>query len=71
MYSYPNLIALSPDEMYGVWKAVKELDFELIYGGWYFVPVIKDGKNAILRSLKQSIRIMTGGEEHAIFKEVL
>lgn len=71
MFSYPNLIGLSPDEMYGVWKAVKDLDFELIYGGWYFVPVIKNGKATILKSLKQSIKIMTKGEEHSIFSEVI
>jgi len=71
MYSYPNLIGLSPDEMYGVWMAVKDLDFELIYGGWYFVPAIKNGKAAILKSLKQSIKIMTKSEEHSIFSEVI
>jgi hypothetical protein len=71
MYSYPNLIGLSPDEMYGVWKAVKDLDFDLIYGGWYFVPVIKNGKEAILKSLKLRIRIMMKSEEHPIFSEVL
>lgn len=71
MYSYPNLIGLSPDEMYGVWMAVKDLDFELIYGGWYFVPAIQNGKAAILKSLKQSIKIMTKSEEHSIFSEVI
>ena len=71
MYSYPNLIGLHPDQMYGVWKAVKNLDFEWIYGGWYMVPVIKSGKHAILKSLKQIIKIISNSESHAIFSESL
>jgi hypothetical protein len=70
MYSYPNFIGLSPDEVYGVWKAVKDIDFDWIYGGWYFVPVIKNGKSIILKSLQQIIKIITKNEEHAMFREV-
>ena len=71
MYSYPNLIGLHPDAMYGVWLAVKDLDFEWIYGGWYVVPVIKKGKEAILKSLKQIIKVISGEEKHEIFSEEL
>ena len=71
MYSYPNLIGLHPDAMYNVWLAVKDLEFEWIYGGWYTVPVIKKGKQAILKSLQQIIKIITREEKHAIFSESL
>jgi len=71
MYSYPNYIGLSPDEMYGVWKAVKNLDFEYIYGGWHTIPVIKDGKSAILKSLQQITRVITKSTSHEIFLETI
>jgi hypothetical protein len=69
MWSYPNFIGLGPDEMLGVWKSIKDLDFDWIYGGWYFVPVIKNGKSAILKSLQQITRIITKSTSHQIFTE--
>jgi hypothetical protein len=69
MWSYPNYIALSPDDMYGVWSAIKDLDFEYLYGGWYFVPVIANAKPMILKSLQQIIKITTQATSHAIFSE--
>ena len=71
MYSYPNFIGLSPDEMHGVWKAVKDLEFDWIYGGWYFVPVIKNGKHAILTSLQRITNTITKSTSHPIFQEQL
>ena len=72
MWSYPNYIGLGPDEMYGVWKAVKELDFDWIYGGWYYVPVIKDGKKTILNSLQQITKVMIKDDtSHTIFSETV
>jgi hypothetical protein len=69
MYSYPNYIGLSPDEMYGVWKAAKELDFDWMYGGWYQLPVIKQAKPTILKSLQQITQIITKANTHPIFAE--
>ena len=69
MWSYPNYIALSPDEMYGVWNTIKDLDFKYLYGGWYFVPVIANAKATILKSLQQIIKIVTQDTSHAIFSE--
>lgn len=69
MWSYPNFIGLPPDDMLEIWKAVKNLDFEWIYGGWYTTPVIKNGKPVILKSLQQITRIMTKSTSHEIFQE--
>jgi hypothetical protein len=69
MWSYPNYIALSPDEMYGVWSVVKDLEFDYLYGGWYFVPLIKNAKVVILKSLQQIIKKITQDTSHAIFSE--
>lgn len=71
MYSYPNMIGLAPDDMYAVWNAVKDLEFDWIYGGWYFVPVIKNGKYAILTSLQRIINLLTKSTFHPIFQETL
>ena len=71
MWSYPNFIGLGPDDMLSVWKKVKDVDFDWIYGGWYFVPVIKNGKSAILKSLQQITEIMTKSKSHAIFAETI
>jgi len=71
MYSYPNYIGLSPDEMYNVWNAVKDLDFEYIYGGWYTLPLIKNGKATILKSLQQITKVITKSTSHQIFKETI
>lgn len=69
MWSYPNFIGLGPDAMLSVWKKVKDIDFDWIYGGWYFVPDIKNGKSAILKSLQQITEVMTKSRSHAIFAE--
>jgi hypothetical protein len=69
MYSFPNQIALSPDEMHGVWKAVKNLDFDVIYGGWYTDPVIHNGKHIILTSLQRITKIILKGQQHPLLTE--
>ena len=71
MWSYPNFIGLGPDDMLSVWKKIKDVDFDWIYGGWYFVPVIKNGKPAILKSLQQITEIMTKSKSHPIFTETI
>jgi hypothetical protein len=71
MYSFPNLIGLSPDEMHRVWKAVKNLEFDEIYGGWYTDPVIRGGKAVILKSLQRITQIVLKGGSHPLLKETL
>jgi len=71
MYSFPNQIGLSPDEMHGVWKAVKNLDFDEIYGGWYTDPVIKNGKHVILTSLQRITKIILQGSHHPLLSEII
>ena len=69
VWSSPNYIGLGPDEMLTVWRTVKNIDFEWLYGGWYTVPVIKDAKPNILKSLPRITKIMTDKREHPIFLE--
>jgi len=71
MYSYPNYIALPPDELHNVWKALEPIDFELMYGGWYHVPPIRNAKPVILKSLQRIVQILTQSQSHAIFSETI
>jgi hypothetical protein len=71
MWSYPNMIGLGPDDMLSVWRNIKDLDFEWMYGGWYTTPVLKNAKPVILKSLQQITRIMTKNTNHEIFAETL
>jgi hypothetical protein len=71
MYSFPNQIGLSPDEMHGVWKAVKSLDFDEIYGGWYTDPVIHNAKSVILTSLQRITKIILNSSQHPLLTETV
>ena len=71
MYSYPNYIPLPPDEIHNVWKTVKSINFELMYGGWYQMPPVRNAKPTILKSLQQIVHVLTQSRSHAIFSETL
>lgn len=71
MWSYPNMIGLGPDDMHSVWRNIKDLDFDWMYGGWYTTPVLKNAKPIILKSLQQITWIMTKSTNHQIFAETL
>lgn len=73
MWSIPNAIPLAPDQILGIWKALKGFDIEATYG---FVTVrSKEGDRVsiparILQSAKVCVRAM-GWREHDIFGETV
>lgn len=73
MWSIPNAIPLSPDQILGIWKALKGFEIEATYG---FVTIkSKKGDSVgiparILQSAKVCVRAM-GWREHEIFDEVV
>lgn len=73
MWSVPNMIPLSPDQILGIWRALKGFEIEVTYG---FVTVkSREGDHVgiparILQSAKTCVGAM-GWREHEIFQEVL
>lgn len=72
MWSIPNMIPLSPDEILGIWRALKGWEIEATYG---FSTVRWNGRESeagilerILESARVCVRAM-GVREHAIFEE--
>lgn len=55
MYSYPNLIPLSPTRVRQVAASVEPFEFERIYGAWWERVVPADGKEAVRRSAERYI----------------
>lgn len=58
MYSYPNLIPLSAQEVRRIADAVEPLDFEHIHGAWWGRHVLADAKGAVHRSADRYIRAL-------------
>jgi hypothetical protein len=56
MYSYPNLIPLSPSKVREVVAAVEPFEFERVYGAWWERVVQSDGKAAVRRSAERYIQ---------------
>lgn len=73
MWSIPNLIPLAPDQILGIWRALKGFEIEATYG---FVTVKSEKKDGvgiparILQSAKTCVRAM-GWKEHEIFEETV
>jgi len=55
MYSYPNLIPLSPDSVRDIVSALEPFSFQRIYGGWWDRNVAQDGKQVLKRSAQRYI----------------
>ncbi|TDZ31355.1 Uncharacterized protein C8035_v005967 [Colletotrichum spinosum] len=70
MWSYPNLIPLSPDDVHGIWKAVAGLDFEDAYSAFPGRDARGDAKRRFLESAQLFVRSM-GYLDHAIHSESL
>ncbi|KAE8309698.1 beta-lactamase-like protein [Aspergillus transmontanensis] len=68
MWSYPNMIPLPPDEVLNIWKAVKDLDFDDIRGGFMGTEVNGSCKQRVLESAQIFIKSM-GHFNHAIHEE--
>jgi hypothetical protein len=56
MYSYPNVIPLSPSKVREVVAAVEPFEFDRIYGAWWERVVSEGGKDAVRRSAERYIR---------------
>lgn len=56
MYSYPNLIPLSPSAVRGVLKAIEPFPYDRLYSAWFDKVVVKDAKAAVARSAERYIR---------------
>jgi hypothetical protein len=60
MWSYPNYIPLSESELQGILDAVRPLEFNRIYGGWWHTIVDSDAKTAVERSAERYLRRIKG-----------
>ena len=77
LWSIPNAIPLSPDQILGIWRTLKRFDFQATYGVFAGVSNVKelDGqrmslKQRVLESAKIAVRRM-GLLKHEILQESL
>ncbi|TPX57303.1 hypothetical protein PhCBS80983_g03895 [Powellomyces hirtus] len=56
MYSYPNYVPLAPKEILGIWNAVREWQFEDVYGAFAGQSVIGDARKKVLWSARRYLR---------------
>lgn len=57
MWSYPNMIPLTPEAVMGIWKGVAELEFNTTYGGFPGQDARRpDLKKQVLDSMKLWVR---------------
>ncbi|CAK37146.1 hypothetical protein CBS147343_1923 [Aspergillus niger] len=68
MWSYPNMIPLPPDEVHGIWKAIKHTEFDRAYGAFMGMDTVGNCKKRVLDSAKIFVRAM-GYLDHAIHEE--
>ncbi|KAL4920012.1 beta-lactamase-like protein [Aspergillus aurantiobrunneus] len=68
MWSYPNMIPLSADDVHGVWKAIKHTEFEITRGAFIGMDTDTDSKKRLLDSAQIFVRAM-GYLDHAIHQE--
>ncbi|KAL3464073.1 beta-lactamase-like protein [Aspergillus heterothallicus] len=68
MWSYPNMIPLSADDVHVIWKAIRHTDFEITRGAFVGMDTDTDSKNRFLDSAKIFVKAM-GYLDHAIHQE--
>ncbi|KAL4909028.1 hypothetical protein BDW74DRAFT_187439 [Aspergillus multicolor] len=68
MWSYPNLVPLSADDVHGIWKAIRHTDFEMTRGAFIGMETDKDSKKRLLDSAQIFVKAM-GYLDHAIHQE--
>ena len=56
MYSYPNLIPLSAKKVKHIYKVLKEVPFDRIYGGWFERKIFSGAKEAFEKSVSRYIQ---------------
>lgn len=61
-------IPLSPDEIHGIWNAIKDLDFEDTYGGFLGKEIRGNSKEKVLQSAKIVVRA-SGHLQHPLLNE--
>jgi hypothetical protein len=60
MYSYPNLIPLSAQEIERIRGIVETLEFDRVYGAWWHTIVAEDAKAKVLRSADRYLAALAG-----------
>ncbi|KAL4989888.1 beta-lactamase-like protein [Aspergillus falconensis] len=68
MWSYPNMIPLSADDVHGIWKAIKHVEFESTRGAFIGMETDTDSKKRLLDSAQIFVKAM-GYLDHAIHQE--
>jgi hypothetical protein len=56
MYSYPNLIPLGEQAIYGIAGALEPFDFDRLIGAWWDRVVPRDAKEVVMRSAERYVR---------------
>jgi glyoxylase-like metal-dependent hydrolase (beta-lactamase superfamily II) len=59
MYSYPNLIPLSPSQVRGIAAALEPFEFDTIHGAWWDRVIDRDGSAVVRRSADRYVRALT------------
>jgi hypothetical protein len=59
MYSYPNLIPLSPTQVHGIAAALEPFEFDTIHGAWWDRVIDRDGSAVVRRSADRYVRALT------------
>ncbi|OAA61048.1 metallo-beta-lactamase superfamily protein [Niveomyces insectorum RCEF 264] len=70
MWSYPNMIPLPPSDVYNIWKAIEDLDFEDTHGAFIKRDTRGRSKQRMLESAQLFINFM-GYVDHPIHKVTL
>jgi glyoxylase-like metal-dependent hydrolase (beta-lactamase superfamily II) len=60
MYSYPNLIPLSAQEIQRIRAIVETLEFDRVYGAWWSTIVAEEAKAKVLRSADRYLDALAG-----------
>ncbi|KAL4932761.1 putative metallo-beta-lactamase domain protein [Aspergillus undulatus] len=68
MWSYPNMIPLSADDVHGIWKAIKHTVFDITRGAFVGMDTDTDSKKRMLDSAQIFVKSM-GYLGHAIHQE--
>ncbi|ORX93949.1 Zn-dependent hydrolase [Basidiobolus meristosporus CBS 931.73] len=56
MWSYPNMVPLSPAAINHIWRAVKPLRFDEIYGIWDGAEILHGAREIVLKSAQRYIK---------------
>ena len=60
MWSYPNLVPLSPSQIERIVTALEPFPFDAIYGAWFDRVIERDGSGVVRRSAERYVRAVTG-----------